>query len=144
MQPVLMNKPIPGWMQKFASHRALLAPVAFILLLVVIVVPLPPVLMDLLIAVNISIAVIMLMTTMYLAEPLDFSVFPSLLLGTTLFRLVLNIASTRLILTADASSPDEAIGVAGKVISAFGEFVAGGSPVVGVIIFLILVIVQFI
>ncbi len=144
MAPVFMNKPVPAWIQRIAVHRALLAPVAFIMLLVVIVVPLPPVLMDLLIAINISIAVIMLMTTMYLAEPLDFSVFPSLLLGTTLFRLVLNIASTRLILSADATSADQAIGVAGKVISAFGSFVAGGSPVVGIIIFLILVVVQFI
>jgi flagellar biosynthesis protein FlhA len=81
---------------------------------------------------------------MYMDRPLDFSVFPSLLLATTLLRLVLNVASTRLILTADASGPEEAVGVAGEVISAFGSFVAGGSLFVGVVIFLILVIVQFI
>nr|MCU0689162.1 flagellar biosynthesis protein FlhA [Phycisphaerales bacterium] len=80
----------------------------------------------------------------YMREPLDFSVFPSLLLATTLFRLVLNVASTRLILTADASTPEEAEAVAGHVISAFGHFVAGESVIVGVIIFLILVVVQFI
>ena len=139
-----MDKPVPAWAMKVSQHRALLAPIAFIMLLIVIVVPLHPVLMDLLISINISIAVIMLMTTMYIDEPLDFSVFPSLLLGTTLLRLVLNIASTRLILSADAQSPEQAVGVAGKVISAFGSFVAGGSLVVGIIIFLILVIVQFI
>src|SRR5690606_19547278 len=76
-------------------------------------------------------------------RPLDFSVFPSLLLATTLFRLVLNIASTRLILTADAGSAQEALDVAGKVIAAFGSFVAGGSLFVGVVIFLIVMIVQF-
>jgi len=134
----------PRWALAIAKHSSLLAPLAFIMLLAVIVVPLPPVLMDVLIAINISIAVIMLMTTVYLEEPLQFSVFPSLLLGTTLMRLVLNIASTRLILTADASSPEQAIGVAGKVISAFGTFVAGDSLIVGVIIFLILIIVQFV
>jgi flagellar biosynthesis protein FlhA len=76
--------------------------------------------------------------------PLDFSVFPSLLLATTLFRLVLNVASTRLILTAEASTPEEAAGVAGHVIMAFGDFVAGDDLFVGVVIFLILIVVQFI
>src|SRR5690606_28552412 len=112
-----------------------------------ILVPLPPVLLDLLIALNISLSVVILLTTIYMAEPLEFSAFPSLLLATTLFRLVLNVASTRLILTADAETPEEAVGVAGQVISAFGQFVAGGTGssglAVGVIIFLILVIVQF-
>jgi flagellar biosynthesis protein FlhA len=77
-------------------------------------------------------------------KPLDFSVFPSLLLATTLVRLVLNIASTRLILTADAASADQAMDVAGKVIGAFGNFVAGNSLFVGVVIFLIIIIVQFV
>lgn len=138
------NKQTPAWAMAIAKHSSILVPLAFIMLLAVIVVPLPPVLLDALISINISIAVIMLMTTVYLEEPLQFSVFPSLLLGTTLMRLVLNIASTRLILTADASSPEEAIGVAGKVISAFGSFVAGDSLIVGAIIFLILIIVQFV
>jgi flagellar biosynthesis protein FlhA len=71
----------------------------------VILVPLPPMLMDLLISVNISLAIVVLLTTIYMTKPLDFSVFPSLLLATTLLRLVLNIASTRLILTADADQP---------------------------------------
>jgi flagellar biosynthesis protein FlhA len=95
------------------------------------------------IAFNISLAVITLLTTVYISDVLDFSVFPSLLLSATLLRLVLNVASTRLILTADADSPEEAVGVAGEVISAFGSFVAGDSIVVGAIIFLILIVVQF-
>ena len=133
----------PVWMQKVREHRGLIAPLGFVILMIVLLVPLPPLVLDALIAVNIALAVIILLTTMSMAKPLDFSVFPSLLLGATLLRLTLNIASTRLILTADADSPEQAIGVAGKVISAFGNFVAGDSLFVGVIIFLILVVVQF-
>ncbi len=140
----MLDRPNPSWVLFVQRHRAILIPLSFIMLLAVLLVPLPPVMMDILIAANISIGVIILMTTMYMDGPLDFSVFPSLLLATTLLRLVLNVASTRLILTADASSPEQALGVAGKVISAFGSFVAGGSMFVGVIIFLILVIVQFV
>ncbi|HLO39725.1 MAG TPA: flagellar biosynthesis protein FlhA, partial [Phycisphaerales bacterium] len=106
--------------------------------------PLPPVLMDVLIALNISLGLVILLTTIYMDHPLDFSVFPSLLLATTLFRLVLNIASTRLILSADADNPQEAMASAGHVIMAFGEFVAGNSLFVGIVVFLILVIVQFV
>jgi flagellar biosynthesis protein FlhA len=113
-------------------------------MLVVVVVPLPPFALDLLICFNITVAVVMLLTTMYMDHPLDFSVFPSLLLATTLFRLVLNIATTRCILSADAATPEGAMGAAGHVISTFGTFVAGNSLVVGAIIFLILVIVQFV
>ena len=144
MAGLTLDKPIPRWIEAIARHRGLLVPLGFIGLMFVILVPMAPPIMDIMIASNICIAVIVLMTTMYMEEPLDFSVFPSLLLGTTLLRLVINIASTRLILTANASSPEQAVGVAGKVISAFGSFVAGGSLVVGIIIFLILIIVQFI
>ncbi|MFG0292966.1 MAG: flagellar biosynthesis protein FlhA [Phycisphaerales bacterium JB065] len=139
-----MDGPNPGWVNAVQKYRSLIIPLAFVSLLGVLLVPLPPVAMDILIAINLAVAVIMLLTTMYMEEPLDFSVFPSLLLATTLLRLVLNIASTRLILTADAATPEEAVGVAGKVISAFGTFVAGGSLFVGVIIFIILVVVQFV
>ena len=142
---LLGNAPtLPAWMATVRKYRSLLVPIGFVLGLMVILVPLPPVAMDMLIAMNISLAVVVLLTTLYMNHPLDFSVFPSLLLATTLLRLVLNIASTRLILTADASSPEQAMGVAGKVISAFGSFVAGDSLAVGVIIFLILIIVQFV
>ncbi|HVZ95145.1 MAG TPA: flagellar biosynthesis protein FlhA [Phycisphaerales bacterium] len=142
--PPLQSKSVPPWLAAIHRHRSLLVPIGFVSLLVILIVPLHPVVMDMLIAANISISVIILMTTMYLEEPLDFSVFPSLLLGTTLFRLVLNIATTRLILTADANSPEQAMGVAGKVIHAFGSFVAGGSLIVGVVLFIIIFIVQFV
>ncbi|MEM9063910.1 MAG: flagellar biosynthesis protein FlhA [Planctomycetota bacterium] len=134
---------VPGWMHRLAEHKGMIVPVGFVLLLTVVLVPLPPAVLDALISFNIALAVIVLLTTIYMKKPLDFSVFPSLLLATTLLRLVLNIASTRLIMTADADSPETAIGVAGRVISAFGEFVAGDSLFVGIVIFGILVIVQF-
>ena len=129
--------------ERIDRYRGLIVPVGFIMLMMVILVPLPPAALDILISLNISLAVIILLTTLYMKKALEFSVFPSLLLATTLFRLVLNIASTRLILTADAATPEEAMGAAGEVISAFGSFVAGDSLFVGVIIFLILMLVQF-
>ncbi len=138
------NSALPAWLRSIHRHKGLIVPLSFVMLLLVVLVPLPPLVMDLLISANISLAVIILLTTIYMAKPLDFSVFPSLLLTTTMLRLVINIASTRLILSADASTPEEAIGVAGKVISAFGQFVAGDSLFVGIVIFLILVIVQFV
>jgi len=133
----------PAWILKVAQLRSLIVPIGFVLLISVLLVPLPPAMLDIMISLNISLAVIVLLTTLYMKRALEFSVFPSLLLATTLLRLVLNIASTRLILTADAASPEEAAGVAGKVISAFGSFVAGDSLFVGVILFAILMIVQF-
>ncbi|MCH8344606.1 MAG: flagellar biosynthesis protein FlhA [Planctomycetes bacterium] len=129
------------WVAKF---KHLLVPLSFLGLVIVLLVPMPPAMMDLLILANISLAVVIMLTTIYMLRPLDFSVFPSLLLATTLFRLVLNIASTRLILTADADSPEQATAVAGRVIEAFGHFVAGDSIIVGAIIFIILVVVQFV
>lgn len=135
---------LPAWVHALRRHRGLLVPVGFVSLLTVILIPLPPWLLDVLICANISLAVIVLLTTIYMDHPLDFSVFPSLLLATTLLRLVLNIASTRLILTADASTPAAAMFSAGHVIAAFGNFVAGDSLFVGVVIFLILVVVQFV
>ncbi len=135
---------LPPWLDAIARHRSLLVPLAFIALMTVLLVPIPTWLMDVLIVLNISLSVVILLTTISMNHPLDFSVFPSLLLATTLFRLVLNIASTRLILTADAASPADAAASAGHVIMAFGNFVAGNSLFVGVVIFLIIVIVQFV
>ncbi len=134
---------LPAWVLRLRDHRGLILPVGFVMLLAVVVVPLPPAVLDVLITLNIALAVIILLTTIYMDHPLEFSVFPSLLLATTLLRLVLNIASTRLVLSADANSPEEAASSAGHVIMAFGHFVAGNSLFVGVIIFLILTIVQF-
>lgn len=122
--------------------QELILPVAFIASVLVIMVPLPPALMDVLLAGNITVAVIVLLTTIYVRSPLDFSIFPSLLLATTLARLVLNVATTRLILTRAGTDNLEA---AGGVITAFAGFVAGdGSIVVGLIIFVIIIVIQFV
>ncbi|MEA4804399.1 flagellar biosynthesis protein FlhA [Acetobacterium wieringae] len=107
-----------------------------ILTIALIIIPLPPFILDFMFILNISISLIILLTTMYIKGPLDFSIFPSLLLITTLLRLALNISSTRLILSNG--------GEAGKIIETFGSFVLGGNAVVGFIVFIIIVIVQFI
>lgn len=112
----------------------LAVPVGVVGVVLLLVVPLPAALLDVLIVVNISLSLVVLLTSMYVKRPLDFSVFPSLLLVLTLFRLGLNVASTRLVLRD---------GYAGEVIGAFGHFVVGGSLVIGLVIFLILVVIQF-
>lgn len=119
----------------------LVLPVGIITSVLVLMVPLPPVLMDILLSVNVATAVIMLLTTVYVRTPLEFNIFPSLLLATTLMRLVLNVATTRLILTRGQT---DGLLAAGEVIRAFGEFVAGDTIVVGIIIFAIIVLIQFI
>src|SRR5919106_943595 len=98
------------------------------------VVPVPAMVLDVLLAVNITIAILILLSTIFLTDSLDMSVFPSLLLVTTLLRLALNVSSTRLILLN---------GYAGKVIDTFGNFVIGGSMIVGLVVFLILIVIQF-
>lgn len=108
--------------------------VAVVLVVVMMVLPLPPALLDLLIALNISLSLLLILLTMNVVEPLEISAFPSIVLIMTLFRVALNISSTRLILLT---------GNPGKIITAFGQFVVGGNYVVGFVIFLILVIVQF-
>ena len=116
-------------------------PLGLIASVLVILVPLPSFLLDMLLAANITLSVLVLLTTIYVRTPLEFNVFPSLLLATTLMRLVLNVASTRLILTRGA---DDGLEAAGHVIRAFGEFVAGDQIVVGIIIFVIIVVIQFV
>ena len=134
----------PSWVERVRQCQPLLVPIAFVSLLAVIVVPLPPMVMDILISANIALAAVILLTTLYVESPLDFSVFPSLLLGTTLFRLVLNIGTTRMILSASSDTPEAATAVAGRVIEAFASFVASNSLVVGLVLFIILIIVQFV
>jgi flagellar biosynthesis protein FlhA len=124
----------------------LIFPVGIVASVLVILVILPPWLMDLLLSANVAIAVIMLLTTIFVRTPLEFSIFPSLLLATTLFRLVLNVATTRLILTRAGA---DGLMAAGGVVKTFGEFVTGGATgidkiVVGLIIFAIIVIIQFV
>jgi len=128
---------------KVHQNRGLLFPSALICLLLVILVPLPPGVLDFLLICNITLSVLVLVTTVYVKSPLEFAVFPSLLLAVTLFRLVLNVATTRLILTADGD-PTVALHSAGEVINTFSEFVSKNSLAVGVIIFLIIFIIQFI
>ena len=110
-------------------------PVGVVAIVLMMVVPLPTFVLDLLIATNITAALLIVLVSMFVRRPLEFAVFPSLLLVATLFRLALNVSATRLVLTN---------GFAGKVIDAFGHFVIGGSLVVGLVVFLILIIIQFI
>ncbi len=121
--------------------QELVFPVALVVSVLVLLVTLPSSVMDFLLAVNITLAVIMLLTTVYVRSPLEFSIFPSLLLASTLLRLVLNVATTRLILTRAGS---DGLDAAGRVVRTFGEFVAGDKIVVGFVIFLIIVIIQFV
>src|SRR5579875_2981478 len=107
-----------------------LVPLALVATVVIMVVPLPPLLIDLLLALSISLGLTVLLVALYIQQPLQFSTFPSVLLVVTLFRLALNVASTRLILLHGAEGP----GAAGHVIQAFGNFVVGGSYVVGVVV----------
>jgi flagellar biosynthesis protein FlhA len=111
-----------------------------IAILTIMIIPLPKMLLDMLLSVNIAMGIVILLTTVYVHRPLEFSSFPSILLMTTLFRLSLNISTTRIILIHGA----EGEGAAGEVIRSFGKFVAGGNPVVGMIVFAILVIINFI
>ncbi|MBL9140338.1 MAG: FHIPEP family type III secretion protein, partial [Phycisphaerae bacterium] len=104
----------------------------------------PPIAMDALVAINFGLAALIMVRAASLRQTLDFSVFPALLLGTTLLRLVTNIASTRLILSADTPTPQGMEGVAGELIESFGRLVAGSSAIVGAAVFLILVVVQFV
>lgn len=130
-------------LHRLHENRGMIFPIALIGLLVVILVPLPTFILDLLLVFNLSLSVMVLVTTIYVKSPLDFAVFPSLLLAITLFRLVLNVATTRLILTA-SGDPNTALHAAGEVVLAFSEFVTRGQLVVGCIIFIIIFIIQFV
>ena len=122
-------------LRRLLKHTDLLAAVSVVMVVTMLVVPLPPMLLDLLITINISAALTVVVATMYLNKALDFAAFPSLLLLTTMFRLAINVSVTRLILTT---------GDAGSVVKSFGQFVVGGNVVVGLVIFLILVVIQFV
>ncbi|RLS46198.1 MAG: flagellar biosynthesis protein FlhA [Planctomycetota bacterium] len=139
-----MNRLLDRILAFLSEHRSLALPAALLGMVVVLVAPLSPLVMDVLVVLNFALAALVLVRAATLRSPLDFSVFPALLLGTTLFRLVINVASTRLILGANAVTPAEAQGVAGQFIEAFGKLVAGNNIAVGAVVFLILVIVQFV
>ncbi len=126
--------------KSFSENSDVLIALSVVGILILMIIPLPRFLLDILLSFDITLAVIILLVAMYVLKPLDFSIFPSLLLVATLFRLSLNIASTRLILLHGNEGPD----AAGKVIKAFGAFVVGGNYVVGMIIFFILVVINFV
>jgi flagellar biosynthesis protein FlhA len=134
MEHVVGSKATPG------TSSELITVIGVIAVLVVMIIPLPSIILDFLLALNITLAITILLIAMYTIKPLDFFIFPPLLLVTTLFRLSLNVASTRLILLHG----NEGILAAGKVIKSFGSFVVGGNYVVGMIVFIILVIVNFV
>src|SRR3954465_8459842 len=124
-----------GFLKSASKYADLIAAGVVVLVVVMMIIPLPPFLLDLMIAANISAALAVVVATLYLPRALDFSAFPSLLLITTLFRLAINGSVTRLILLH---------GDAGHVVEAFGKFVVGGNVVVGLVVFLILIVIQFV
>jgi flagellar biosynthesis protein FlhA len=129
---------IAGWIGK---NKDLLFVLALLGIVGTIFVPLPPFILDFLLVVSIALGVLILMTVIYVAEPVRFSAFPSILLLTTAYRLALNVATTRQIL---GNAGQEGTRAAGRVVEAFGNFVAGADPVIGFVIFTILIIVNFI
>lgn len=120
---------------RWLKHSDIIIAAAVIGMVVMMVIPVPTIILDLLITVNITLSLVIMLVSMYNTEPLQFSSFPSVLLIATMFRLSLNVSSTRLILLN---------GNAGQIIEKFGQFVLGGNPIVGFVIFLILVVIQFV
>jgi flagellar biosynthesis protein FlhA len=131
---------LPGWLKAIAGRgNALAAPILIILLLSMMILPLPAFALDLFFSFNIAMSVIVLLTALYTVKPLDFMAFPAVLLVTTLLRLALNVASTRVVLTEGHTGG----AAAGKVIEAFGHFLIGGNYTVGLVVFIILTIINF-
>ncbi|HEY2477635.1 MAG TPA: flagellar biosynthesis protein FlhA [Solirubrobacterales bacterium] len=122
-------------LKRLMSHADLIAAVAVVLVVVMMIVPLPPGLIDIFITLNIASAITIVVATLYVPRALDFAAFPSLLLLTTMFRLAINVSVTRQILLH---------GDGGSVVKAFGSFVVGGNVVVGLVVFLILIVIQFV
>jgi flagellar biosynthesis protein FlhA len=120
--------------------RSLGAPVLIVMILSMMVLPLPAFALDLFFTFNIAVSIMVLLVAMYTMKPLEFSVFPTVLLVTTLMRLSLNVASTRIVLLEGHAGPD----AAGKVIEAFGHFLVGGNYAVGLVVFIILVVINFV
>jgi flagellar biosynthesis protein FlhA len=127
--------PLSGGMMSAKKRAEYGLAIAVVLVIALIIIPLPPVLLDLCLAASIGLSLVVLLVTLQTTNPLDFSGFPALLLLLTLFRIGLNVSSTRLILTH---------GHAGKVIEAFGNFVVGGNYAVGIVIFLLLIGINFV
>ena len=126
-------------LRQVMGRSDIMAAVGLVSILLIMIIPIPPILLDLFLAANITIGLLILIISLYIVKAVEFSIFPSILLTTTLFRLALNVASTRLILLHG----DEGPAAAGAVIQSFGQFVVGGNYVIGVVIFIILVIINF-
>ncbi len=139
-----MNNSLKSLQQWYGNNAALLqgasAPMLVVAILAMMVLPLPPLLLDAFFTINIAVALMVMMVAAYMIKPLDFSAFPSVLLLTTLMRLSLNVASTRVVLLEGHTGP----GAAGAVIEAFGHFLIGGNFAVGLIVFAILVVINFV
>jgi flagellar biosynthesis protein FlhA len=135
-----MSEAVAPGLLRAIDPRRLAGPVVIILILAMMVLPLPPFLLDMLFTFNIALAIIVLLVAMYTLRPLDFAVFPTVLLLSTLLRLSLNVASTRVVLLEGHTGPD----AAGKVIEAFGHFLVGGNYAVGLVVFVILVVINFV
>ncbi|MBB3255845.1 flagellar biosynthesis protein FlhA [Paraburkholderia bannensis] len=126
-------------MLQSTNLRALAGPILICMILGMMILPLPPFLLDLLFTFNIALSVMVLLVSMYTMKPLDFAAFPSVLLFSTLLRLSLNVASTRIVLLEGHTGPD----AAGKVIESFGHFLVGGNFAVGIVVFVILMVINF-
>src|SRR5690348_2043115 len=139
MNPLIQQ--LQQWLGPNAKAiRALMAPLVVVMILAMMVLPLAPFVLDLLFTFNIAMALMVMMVSANLVRPLDFAAFPTVLLVTTLLRLSLNVASTRVVLLEGHTGP----GAAGAVIEAFGHFLIGGNFAVGLIVFAILVVINFI
>ena len=134
-------KSLKGWMGSNAAFaKGAAAPMLVVAILSMMVLPLPPILLDVFFTINITVALMVMMVAAYMVRPLDFAAFPAVLLLTTLMRLSLNVASTRVVLLEGHTGP----GAAGAVIEAFGHFLIGGNFAVGLIVFAILVVINFV
>ncbi|HEV2202052.1 MAG TPA: flagellar biosynthesis protein FlhA [Bryobacteraceae bacterium] len=130
----------PASKSKLATFAEMIVPLGVLCIVMAMISPIPPFLLDVLISTNLTISVIVLMVSMYITKPVEFNVFPTSLLLLTLFRLALNISSARLILLQGNSGTR----AAGRVIEAFGNFVVGGNYIIGVVIFLVLIAIQYV
>src|SRR5450830_1192828 len=132
---------LPAWLSGMSSNasKGIAAPVIIIMLLAMMVLPLPAFILDIFFSFNIALSIIVLLTALYTVKPLDFMACPTILLVSTMLRLSLNVASTRVLLTEGHTGAD----AAGKVIETFGHFLIGGNYTVGIVVFIILTIINF-
>ncbi len=135
----LRNRITTDQLKALLGKSDIIASLALVSILMIMIIPLPPLLLDILLSMNITLALLILVITLYTVKAVEFSIFPSILLTATVFRLALNVASTRLILLRG----DQGADAAGSVIQSFGQFVVGGNYVVGIVVFTILVLINF-